>query len=58
MIKKSRQKLKYLENEKSFCGEIKSIFKELSIAKNCLTPENAPLKFCNIHRKVAGLQLY
>ena len=26
MIKKSRQKLKYLENKKSFQGEIKSIF--------------------------------
>ena len=26
MTKKSRQKLKYLENEKSFWGEIKSIF--------------------------------
>ena len=43
MTKKSRQKLKYLENEKSFWGEIKSIFhhfKGLSIAKN----ESAPLK--------------
>ena len=26
MTEKSRQKLKYLENEKSFLGEIKSIF--------------------------------
>ena len=26
MTKKSTQKLKYLENEKSFYGEIKSIF--------------------------------
>ena len=46
--KKSRQKLKYLENEKSFWGEIKSIFhhfKGLSAAKNCLRPENATLRF-------------
>ena len=42
------QKLKYLENEKSFWGEIKSIFhhfKGLSIAKNCLWPESAPSTF-------------
>ena len=31
MTKKSRQKFKYLENEKSFCGEIKSILKWLSM---------------------------
>ena len=48
MTKKSRQKLKSLENEKSFWGEIKGIFiifKGLSIAKNFLRPECAPLKF-------------
>ena len=46
MTKKSRQKLKYLENEKSFRGEIKSIFhhfKSVSVAKNCLRPKSAPL---------------
>ena len=46
MTKKSRQKLKYLENEKSFWAEIKSIFPHLSrvsIAKNCLRPKSAPL---------------
>ena len=46
MIKKSRQKLKYIENEKSFRGEIKSIFtifKGLSVAKNCIRPDSAPL---------------
>ena len=46
MTKKSRQKLKYLENGKSFQGEIKAffiIFKGLSVAKNCLRPESAPL---------------
>ena len=46
MTKKSRQKHKYLENEKSFLGEIKSffiIFKGLSVAKNCLRPESAPI---------------
>ena len=26
MIKKSRQKMKYLENKKSFCGNKKNIF--------------------------------
>ena len=46
MTKKSRQKLKYLENEKSFWDEIKTfliIFKGLSDAKNCLRPESSPL---------------
>ena len=46
MTKKSRQKLKNLENGKSFWGEIKSffiIFKELSVAKSCLRPYSAPL---------------
>ena len=45
--KKSRQKLTYLENEKSFRGEIKDIFiifKGLSVLKNCLGPESVPLK--------------
>ena len=48
MTKKSRQKFKYLENEKSFYGEIKSIFhyfKGLSVAKNCLRPESASVNF-------------
>ena len=48
MIKKSRQKLKYLENEKSFRGETKSIFhhfKELSVAKHRLRPETPLLSF-------------
>ena len=49
MTKKSRQKVKYLENEKSLQGEIKSIFhkifKWLSFAKNCLRPERAPLSY-------------
>ena len=48
IIKKSRQKLKYLENEKSFGREIKSIFivfKGLSAGKNCLRPECAPLQY-------------
>ena len=44
MTKKSRQNFKYLEKEKSFYDEIKSIFKELSVAKNCIRPEGAPLK--------------
>ena len=44
--KYSRQKFKYLENEKSFWGEIKSIFiifKGLSVPKTCLRPESGPL---------------
>ena len=47
MTKKSRQKFKYLENEKSFYGEVKSmfliIFEGLSVAKNSLKPESVPL---------------
>ena len=48
MTEKSRQKFKYLENKKSFKEEIKSIFivfKRFSVAKNCLRPESAPLKY-------------
>ena len=46
MIKKLRQKFKYLENEMCFQGKIKSIFhhfKVLSVTKSCLEPESAPL---------------
>ena len=45
MITKPRQKFIYLENEKSFNQNKKSfiIFKELSVAKTCVTPKNAPL---------------
>ena len=46
MTKMSKQKLKCLENEKSFWAELKTcfiIFKELKVAKNCLTLESAPL---------------
>ena len=48
MTKKSRQKHKYLENERSFQGEIKNIFhhfKGIPVAKTCLKPWNAPLKY-------------
>ena len=41
---KSRLKIKYLENEKSFWDEIKNIFKGISVAKNCFRPESSPLK--------------
>ena len=47
MTKKSKQKFKYLEDEKSFQGKMKSIFiffKGLSVAKDCHRPESAPLK--------------
>ena len=45
MTKKSIQKLKYLENEKSFYDKKKKfiLFKELSVTKNCLRPESTPL---------------
>ena len=47
MTKKSRQKLKYLETEKSFWGEIKGfiiIFEGLSVAKKCLRPVGLSLR--------------
>ena len=46
MTQTPRLKFKYVENEHSFYGEVKSIFiifKEPSVAKNCLRPESAPL---------------
>ena len=58
MTKNSEQKLKYLKNEKSFQGELKTFFiilKELSVAFNSVRPEsvslirlNKNLKFSNI----------
>ena len=45
MTKKSRQKCRYLENEKSFQGEIKSIVHQFSNGfqlPNILRPENGP----------------
>ena len=53
MTKKSRQKFKYLENKKTFLDEIKSIFlqfQRLSVAKNCLRPETAPITILAIKR--------
>ena len=47
MTKKSKQMLKYRNDEKSFWGEIKSIlhhFKGLSVARSCCRPKSAPLK--------------
>ena len=46
MTKTSREQFKYPDNKKSFKGETKRlliIFKWLSIAKNCLWLESAPL---------------
>ena len=46
--KKSRQKLKYLENEKSFWRKKNAffiVFTGLSVAKNCLRPESGLLKY-------------
>ena len=49
MTKTSRQKLKYIEKEKSFLKyeAFFIIFKGLSFAKNCLRPKSAPLKTSN-----------
>ena len=48
MTKGSRQKFKYLENEKSFSGEIEKYFslvlKRFQLSKNNLGPGSAPLK--------------
>ena len=47
LTKKSKQKLKYLENEKTFWREYKAffiIFKGLSAAKYCLRPESVPFR--------------
>ena len=55
MTKKSRQKFKYLENEKSFTGQIKS--KGLSIPKNCLTPESLPLSKFQVILCILNLHL-
>ena len=46
MTKKTRQKFKYLENERAFDVKLKAffiIFKGFSATKNCLRPESAPL---------------
>ena len=64
MTKISRQKLKHLENEKSFWSEIKSIFHDfqrdlLSVAKNCLRPETEPLILCcrAVRKIISGLSV-
>ena len=47
MTKKSKQMLKYRNDEKSFWGKIKSIlhhFKGLSVARSCCRSKSAPLK--------------
>ena len=41
--KMSKQRFKYVENEKSFLGEIKIIFKGLLVTKNYLRPDSAPV---------------
>ena len=58
VFKKSRQNLKYLEDEKSFADEIKSCFhhfKDLSVLKNCLRLEIAALihtVFCFMNLRI------
>ena len=44
MTKNLRQKFKYLENEKSFQGETKNIFRAFSCKKLPLRPEIGLLK--------------
>ena len=50
MTKRSRQKTKYIENEKTF--EVKKAFsitfKGFLLAKNCLRPESVALKISQI----------
>ena len=46
ITKNLKQKLKYLENKKSFLDEMKTFcnaFKGPSVAKNCLRPKVVPL---------------
>ena len=53
MTEKSKQKLEYLENEKSFWSEVKSIFHHfyrVSVAKNCPRPEGALLTMGKRHK--------
>ena len=52
MTKNSRQEFKYLENENSFCGEIKRIFhifKGLSDVKNYIRSDSTPLRCTSFH---------
>ena len=51
MIKKSRQKFKYRENERAFALKQKTFFKGLSIPKNFLRPEGRPFK---VHNMTSG----
>ena len=44
MIKMSRQKFKYLQKENREIKSIFIIFERISVAKNGLRPESAPLK--------------
>ena len=59
MTKKSWQKLKYLENETSLWGEIKSIFHHfqgLAVIKNCLRPYTALLgRAINIYDTIISM---
>ena len=53
LTKKSKQKFKYLENEKSFESEIK----RPSVAKNCLRPESAPYSKTKLGNTVLSNEL-
>ena len=58
MTKKSRQKFKYLENEKSFSGEMKTTFHHfLKDGKNGLRPESVPSTKIQIFFQIFLLQI-
>ena len=61
MTKKSRQKLKYLENKKSFWGEIKSIFhfqRDFNCQKLSQTWECAFKHTCNFVKKLRSKTIF
>ena len=58
MSKKPRQKSKYLENEKRFLEQTKTLFniiKGLLVAKNFLKPESAPLIISTMKMKKSAV---
>ena len=57
MTKKSSQKFKYLENEKSFQSKLNHFtfhhfIKKPSVAKNCLRLESAPLNLASFKTQI------
>ena len=52
MTKKSRQKIKYLENEKSFQGEIKSIFIIFKMLSELFGTSESDFKFTQLEFQI------